>query len=545
LTGISVFEYPWQILVLGMLMGVFGIVPLLTAQLLSFSYSLPFIFALLILANLPGVACTLVICCLGVACRPLRFRSRIISIALCMSPLLVYWGYFGAARGQEPIGWGFSFAPWVAAWLVGLILAGVVLGIGHNTRYRPGLVWISTLITLLLAVAIFEWTIGFDELAFQLYVSENSPEEASEFHSHSVTEVLDETIPLREELKREMQVRLNYDRWPSWVEEDLLPAQLRYQDKRAELLQQYDLFIDPPQAWWLPGFLHETLRKRRAASKRMAIALYYRALLLEYAPDPRVLGQNEILTFYNDYPFERARETWYSLYGEFRSSPESLEAYWRIAKLKAGLGGFEHAENLLNEARNRVRALLEAEEQQTPPPPASIFNQFRPPADSVMTRTKLTDLLSRLDRLASLIGPENRGQDPQANSSLALFVMLNPYAMDYPTKLMTLLQQLDEKDRLRDNVLLAQAKLELDQQSREDRLRELHETYMGSDGGREALFELGLLKIRRYQEESDSEKKNGLLAEARATLTRFLELYPDSIFSARVTQILAGLPAVE
>lgn len=563
LNGIGVFEYPWQILVLGLLMGIFASVPILTAQLLSFSHSLPFIGALLFLANLPGMAFTLVISCIGVACRPLRFRSRIIAFALCMAPLLVYWGYFGSARAQQPIGWGFSFAPWVCAWLVGLIIAGMVLGIGHITRYRPGLIWISTMVTLLAAVGIFEFKIGFDELAFQLYVSDNGPEATSEFHSHSITEVLDNTImnpekrqflsgffyptepiPLREQLKREMQVQLTYDRWPSWIDEDLLPPVLGYQSKRKSLLKQYELFINPPKAWWMPGFLHEQLRKRRSASRRMAIALYYRGLLLEYAPDPRALEQREELAFYSDYPFQQARETWHRLYEGFKASPEALEARWRIAKHTAGLGQFEYAEGLLKEAIQRVQELLE-QQTQVPPPPETIFNQFKPPAASVMTRTKLMDLRSRLDRLASLIGPENRGQNPQTNSGLARFVMLNPYALDYPRRLEALLQQLGEKDRLRDNVLLAQAKLEPDQQQRADRLLELHRKYMGSDGGREALFELGLLRMSRYRAESDTEQKKTLLAEARDTLTRYLELYRESIFSVRVEQNLAVLPAVE
>jgi len=555
--GISVYEYPWQIPVLGLLMGLFGIVPILTAQLLSFSHSLPFIGAVLFLANLPGIAITLIVSCIGVACRPLRFRSRIIAIALCMSPLLVYWGYFGGGHGQDPISWGISFAPWISAWLVGLILAGTVLGVGHITRYRPGLIWTSTAVVFLLALVIFENKIGFDELAFQLYVSENNPEEVPEFHSHSITEVLDETIkspqkreflklylyptepiPLREELKREMQVLLSIDRWPSWVDEDQLPSELRFQDKRKWLLKQYDFFINPPKSWWMPGFLHEQLRKRRATSSRMAMSLYYRAMLLEHAPDPRVLGQQEVLMFYNDHPLERARETWQRLYAGFKDAPEVLEAYWRIAKHWAGAGRFEDAEVLLQEARQRAHLLLD----QQGPEAQTFFSQFQQPATLTITRTKLLD---RLNRLASLIGPENRSQDPQANSGLATFAMLNPYALDYPYKLEALLQQMGDKDRLRDNVLLALAKLEEDRQECEKQLWNLHKKYMGFDGGREALYELALLRVRHYQAEADPAKKNDFLVEARATLANFVELYQDSIFTSRAEQILLGLPDAE
>jgi hypothetical protein len=176
--GVSIFEYPWQILVLGLLMGILAIVPVLISQLMSFSYSLLFILAVFFLADLPGFAICLLVSCVAAACRPLRFRSRIIAVALCTAPQLLYWGYFGGAWKLEPIKLGFSFAPWICAWLIGLAIAGLVLGIGHYTRYRPGLVWIVTSIFVFFAVLTFEIRIGFDELDYQLYVAKNDPEQA-------------------------------------------------------------------------------------------------------------------------------------------------------------------------------------------------------------------------------------------------------------------------------------------------------------------------------------------------------------------------------
>ncbi|UCG59387.1 MAG: hypothetical protein JSU70_07715, partial [Phycisphaerales bacterium] len=193
-TGLSIFEYPWQILVLGLLMGILAVAPVLISQLMSFRYSIVLVLAVFFVASLPGLAICLLISCFAVACRPLRFRSRIIAVALCTAPQLLYFGFFGAARGVEPIKWGFSFAPWVCAWLVGAVIAGLVLGIGHYTRYRPGLVWIVTTLTLLTTVFVFEAKVGLDELDYQLYVAKNNPERFSEFHDHSITEALDRTI---------------------------------------------------------------------------------------------------------------------------------------------------------------------------------------------------------------------------------------------------------------------------------------------------------------------------------------------------------------
>lgn len=258
-SGVSIFEYPWQILVLGLLMGILAIVPVLISQLMSFAYSLPFILAVAFLANLPGFAISLLVSCVAAACRPLRFRSRFAAIALCTAPQLLYWAYFGGAGGVEPIKVGFSFTPWICAWLVGLGIAGLVLGIGHFTRYRPGLVWMFTCLVLVTAVAVFELTIGFAELDYQLYVAKNNPEQTIEFHDHSIMEALDETlknvavrrylagffyptepIPLRAALKKEIQIQLSNGRWPSWF---IVPDELKYQAKRQWLFEQYDLFI--------------------------------------------------------------------------------------------------------------------------------------------------------------------------------------------------------------------------------------------------------------------------------------------------------------
>jgi len=542
ITGLSIFEYPWQILVLGLLMGILAIVPPLISQLMSFRYSFPFILLVFFVANLPAFAVCLLVSCIAVACRPLRFRSRFIAIVLCTAPQVAFWAYFGGTRGVEPIRWGFSFTPWICAWLIGLGIAGLVLGIGHFTRYRPGLVWIVTSIFLLLAIVTFEIRIGFGELDYQLYVAKNDPEQASEFHDHSITEALDETltnpvvrkylagffyptepIPLRAELKREMQIQLSHDRWPSWF---IVPQGLKYQAKRQWLAEQYDLFIS-----------------RRSRSRRMPVSLYYKALLSEYSPDVEVLGQKEVLHFYNDYPHERSREIWYRLYREFGDSPESLEARWRIAKHWAGQGRFEQAEKLLVEAQALIAErlkLLEKEQTQS----ETFFSPFRPPADSVMTVFKLTELQRKLSQLRSLISTENQTGETESAKRLAKFVMLNPHVSGYIRSLDELLEQMGDDDLLRDNILLAQTKLIADEQLRAEKLGQLHKRFQDTDGGMQALYELALLKIRLWRQRSESnlEQKKKYLADARATLTSFIEKYPDSFCAEQAKKNLDDLP---
>ena len=546
-SGLSIFEYPWQILVLGLIMGIMSIAPILTSQLMSFSYSVPFILAVAFLANLPGFAFSLLISCIAVACRPLRFRSRFIAAVLCTAPQLIYLGYYGGIRGVEPIKWGFSFTPWVCAWLVGIAIAGLVLGMGHFTRYRPGLVWTVTAAALLIAGLVFQQKVGFDELDYQLYVAKNNPEQAAEFHNHSITEILDQTIKspavkrylaeffyptepilLRAELKKEIQMQLSQGRWPSWLR---VPPELNYQAKRTWLLGQYDSFIT-----------------RRPKSPRMPIVLYFKALLNEYSPDIRALEQKEVVEFYSDYPFERSREIWYQLYSGFGQSPESLEARCRIARHWAGQGRFKQADKLLAEAETMLAGRLKLLEKEQPAG-EGLFSQFRSPPASVITASKLVELQRELSQLRTLISSQNRTgtEDSATARRLASFVMLNPNSEDYAGRLNELLEKMLENDPLRDNILLAQAELVDDDQLQADKLSELHKKYQNTDGGMNALYELGLLKIRLWRQQGDTnpEQKKKCLFDARATLSDFLKLYPTSFYSEQVKKNLDNLPTAQ
>jgi hypothetical protein len=544
--GVSIFEYPWQIEVLGLLMGIIAVMPMLVSQLMSFRHCLPFIFAVFFLTNLPMFSVCLLISCFAVACRPLRFRSRFIAIALCMAPQLIYWGSLGPVKGIEPIMWGFTFAPWINAWLVALLIAGLVLLIGHFTRYRPGLVGLVSAVALLLAVVLFEMLIGFDELDYQLYVAKNNPEQINEFHPRNLTQALDtnvrdprvkeillegyffpeDPIALRTKLKERIQNDLRNGRWPYWF---IKPASSNYQQKARQLNEQFDRFIE-----------------LRSDSVRMPIALYYKGLLSEYSPDIKRLGETEELQFYSDYPFEYNFETWYRLYRDFPNSPESLEARWRVARYWAGQGRFARADELLEQAQKKIVQQMEIMSQQ-PEPVDTLFSPFRPPAETVITKSKLNDLQRRVDKLRVLISQENQSGDKATKLRLAQFVRLNPYKIEYGAELQTMVDQTNEDDGLRDNILLARAKLIVDEQLHAETLTELHNKFSGRDGGIEALYELALLRRRIWSQmdQSNLELKKKALIDARDAFEKFIQLYPDSIFAEQAKTNIENLPAAE
>ncbi len=86
-----------------------------------------------------------------------------------------------------------------------------------------------------------------------------------------------------------------------------------------------------------------------------------------------------------------------------------------------------------------------------------------------------------------------------------------------------------------------------DEQLRAEQLSGLHKEFQDTDGGMQALYELGLLKRRQWSQQDDSnlELKTKLLGETRAILTSFISLYPNSFCAEQVKKNLDDLPTVK
>lgn len=553
---LSIFEYPAQIFVLGLLIGIFTAVPILSAQLMSFTYSILYLLILILIVKLPGLALCVLIGSFAVASRPLRFRSRYIAIVLCTSPVLLYFSFFGGVKNTDSIRWALSYAPWFDGLLTALIIAAVVLGIGHFTRYRPGLIWSTAACFLTATIIIFHNTISLAELDYQLYVAKNNPETIKEFQNHSITEALDrtltsresrsyfqspfypvETIALRAVLKKEIQNRLLHDRWPEWFD---VPAELKYMEEKLRLLRQYEKFINPQKQWFKPAFIHKALFKSRVRTNRMPIALYYKAMLSELSPELNVLVEKETLQFYNDYPHKENLPIWHRLFFEYPDSIESVEARWRRAVHLAGMEKFSHARQLIDEAltmieNESIRATSVSTDETE--------KIFRKPQAGVITEFELKKIKRKLEYLRNLISSENLGSDDKTQLLLAQFITLNPHDQFFRQYLDNLMAQAGEKSPIADNILLSQIMLIPDPVLREQRLGQFAKNYPGTDGGIQAKFEQACLKLSIWKEHSLSDtEKERYLTEAREDLENFLKDHPHSIFAEQAREKLSSLP---
>lgn len=544
---ISIFEYPQYIIVLGILMGILAVGPMLVSQLLSFRYCIPLVLALMFIAKLYLFGVMVVIGCIAVACRPLRFRSRFISMALCMAPQLVYWAIWGGHRTPDAVFWGMSYAPWISSWLMSLVMAAIILGIGHFTRYKPGLNWLTFLVFLVIGFSVFQQTIGFAELDYQRRIENNSPEDIEEFHDVSLSATLDQIIAdpalrsklegrfypthnpeeFRQALTEDIRDSLNLvNRWPEWFRRNM-PDQFKFQIKRQELMIAYEQFID---RW-------------SSNRKRLPAALYYRAMLSELHPDLRDICSKEMLRFYNDYPFENNIFNWQELYDQFPGSLESCEARWRIAMFEAGQGNFETATEISQSTLSLIEDKKEDENLPESTNPASLSAAFQEPPTTVMTSFKIEDLTIRLLKLQSLISKDNQGDTDVSKHRLAEFVRLNPYELSYEMRLNSLLEGLDQEDPLRDNIMLEKALLAKDQQRCLKLLNGIIEKYSTCDAAVQARYEAARTKIQIWKSMDDSEEdRASLLNEVLHTLSELIQKYPDTAYSSQADSLLKTLP---
>ena len=155
----------------------------------------------------------------------------------------------------------------------------------------------------------------------------------------------------------------------------------------------------------------------------------------------------------------------------------------------------------------------------------------------------MRDLYLRLRKLQRLIGRENQGADDTSRRRLAVFVGLNPYALDYESRLDALIREMPKDDPLIDNVLLAKAMLIAEPHNRAAALSELAETYIGTDAGIRARYETALSLLLVWKDfQPSGEYRRLLLHDIREILTAFIESHPESVYADSARSLLQTLP---
>jgi len=559
LSPLSIFDFPSYIFVIGLLMAFLCVLPILIAQLYNIWHALPFIAAALFCGHQQIFSLCLLVSCVAVSFEPFRFKSKFVAAVMCLIPELLYVVIFSGSNPEtEVLRWAVLYAPWLLAFFFCLIFFGIILGIGHFVRYRPGI--ISPIFGLVLAgtVLLFHQKIGMNERDFQAYVYQFRPETVINLCSKDIQPLLEE-----ERAKRlELMPFLN----PDTIEDDLLgewkrafhASFLESETVRENTETIVNAIIEARK------FVQAKVRSLQNIDrfiqmypndKRVADALYYKGLLLDLKPNVRHLEEQKRLGFYTDIPSTSSQAVWQEILDRFGDFQVAIAARWRFAILTLQLEEekpdyterFQQATELLLEGqkscRMRIEKRKEKERQTTSQTRMSdIFN----PKTPIFSEEDLKALSRRIGILAALIAKENHPDDLIHGKYLADFVGLDPYQLDYETRLKTLKLKAAESDPLIDNIELAETMLIEDPERKGLELRKLirNEKYSERDGGYQARIELAKVYLEKYNRSKDENDRKTLLQEGREALGPVLNLPSESIFVQQAQELLRKWPGV-
>lgn len=561
LSPLSIFDFPTQIFTVGLLMALLCAIPIITAQLYNVWYALPFPGIALLCGHQRILSLCLLVSCAAVSFQPFRFKSKFVAAVMCLLPELLYWGIFSGPNPEsDALRWAVLYAPWILAFLFSLFLFGIIIGIGHFLRYHPGV--ITPIFGLVLAgtVLLFHVKIGMNERDFQAYVYQFRPETVVNLCSKDIQPLLEE-----EKTKRlEMMPFLNpdtieddlLDEWkrafqPSFLESDMLRESTeailtaiiearKFIEAKDRAIENIDCFIQ-----MYPN------------EKRVADALFYKGLLLDLKPNVRQLVEQKRLVFYTEIPVPASLPIWRQVLDRFDQLPVAIAARWRLAILTLQIEEekqdyterFQQATILLLTAQKNCQARIEKRKEkerrtvsQTTwmPSMSDIFN----PRVPTLPDNDLNTLYRRIGRLLALLAKENRQGHLIHEKRLADFIGLDPYQLDYETRLKALTLNAPQPDPLLDNIELAQAMLKDDPDQRRDLLMNLISRSPDKDGGVAAMIELAKVYLEKFNRSENETDRHLLRTQGQGHLQKVLTLRPNSYFAQQAQQLLSEWPGV-
>jgi len=543
---LNIFHFPMYIIILALIMALLCVVPILIAQLYNTWYSLGFVCASLLLGRNPVFSLCLLISCIIVGFDLMRFKSKFVAAVLCLLPELLYWIIFGdIGQEQDALRWAVLRASWGLAFLFSVALVGLIIAAGHFLSYRPGIMMPVFGVLVAGTVLLFHYSIGMTERDFQDNVYRWRPEMVVKTWQKETFSNSNRANSIAELLEKDMSILLkNHPHRNPQSTKDVLRLKWRFAFGSSLLtpvaLGDSENVSEAQKAalsfklGWTNAITHiSEFKKTYPKDKRVADTLYYMGLLFDMKADIHALREDDILVFYYDTPSERSESIWQELLENFPQSQVSLEARWRLARLRAvrkpksstDSFNFTGSLSLLQEAQDICTKLVKKRQEITNKNsyrPEWMGDIFTPPA-STLTNDQLVSLQVRISRLSMLIGKENRSGHRQHDERLAEFVSLDSHQPDYMQRLTALKSGIPQDDPLIDNIELGQALLIKEPDSKIEKLTELVRLYENRDGGIEARLELALGLLEKRNRSEHQGDRALLLSRCREHLQKITE----------------------
>jgi len=178
LEPLSVFRYPWMMLVSGLVMSALVVVPVMVSVLYRLPFAGVFLLVVAAVGHAPVLALTIGVGCILATRTTLRSDMPFLAVLLGLLPVAVYtmFAFLAvASTATLPLQHWVLMAPFLTALVASVVGAGAVLVLARATGFRPGVVLPVMLVLVGVPVAVFHAKVGPDELEYSLITGSLPP----------------------------------------------------------------------------------------------------------------------------------------------------------------------------------------------------------------------------------------------------------------------------------------------------------------------------------------------------------------------------------
>ncbi|MCE5277267.1 MAG: hypothetical protein ABFD92_02800 [Planctomycetaceae bacterium] len=402
LNPLPVLQYPWMILITGLILAILVFVPVIVAVLYHLRFAAIFIVIQAVVSHTPVLAMVSAVGCLLAARTRLRSEMPFVAAILGLIPAAAYlhlMGYLGlnTATVMSLQRW-VLYAPFLVATVAAVLACGMVLTLASLTGFRPGVIWPVLLALTAAPVTLFYTQVRADELDYRLLI-EGLP----------AGDALLETRKFSDWLKASNAQGLTGQTLENQIESDL-------KAQRSRIFQSCKQFLES-----------------HPASRRAPEILWVQAQGMSLQVDRQAMAAG-LLAYTSTWPLQGSASDFTRLVQSFPSSQQAALARLQLAQLDLRNGKADAAiEHLLDAQKRLAAAVLNTR------PEAREADIFVPKAVLPST-TYLTDRLFSARRLIAVIqqgGVVTRSGtgpwqvDPQAAAALGAFLQVDPFSPEY------------------------------------------------------------------------------------------------------------------
>ncbi len=458
---LGIINYPWMIVVVGLLLSVLIFTPLLTSIICRLWAAMALVLIVALVGRAPILALTLALGCIFAARTRLRNDFPFLALLVGLIPVGIYLYVFSMAGGDSatplPIQRWIPYAPTAVALLVPCLVAAAVLPLVRLTGWKMGIIAPAVLTVLLGPLLAFYLKVGPAELDYAV-----------------ITAGISGNCAIFEPVVLETWRSANADAADTPGDlRDAIAKDLR--QRQQEVAGRCDRFIAE----------HPT-------SVRAPAVLWIKAQCQSLQIDEPALWAG-MIKYVESYPLEESRPTWQALAADHGRSSQAALARWKLAELTLRQGDMTGAIEHLRKASAAMATMPGPEARAAGSERTAVFTPRPPIPDAAYYERAKIDV----SRLIWMMEANDVLTDAASARAMTAYLSVNPYQYTYSSQLGALLENPAYRDsKMGNNIRLAVARAASNLDDKVQMLERIARDSRDTDAVAEANFELGRLAMQ-------------------------------------------------